>query len=59
MGASTDIPVQHSSRSDAGVGLGVVLPWFRPNVAVGLADGISGIDTSAFTDVYSYASVRD
>ena len=56
VGGSTEIPVQHFARSDAGVGLGVVMPWFQPTMAVGLADGIGEIDTAALTDVYSYSS---
>ena len=56
VGGPTEIPVQHFSRGDAGVGLNAVLPWFRPTVAVGLADGVGEIDTSALFDVYSYAS---
>jgi putative intracellular protease/amidase len=55
-GGSTKIPVQHFARSDAGVGLGAVMPWFQPTLAVGLADGIGEIDTAALTDVYSYSS---
>ncbi len=56
IGGPTEIPIQHFSRGDAGVGLGAVLPWFRPTLAVGLADGVGEIDTSALFDVYSYAS---
>jgi putative intracellular protease/amidase len=56
MGGPTEIPIQHFSRADAGVGLGAVLPWFRPTLAVGLSDGVGEIDTAALTDVYSYAS---
>jgi hypothetical protein len=56
VGGSTEIPVQHFARSDAGVGLGAVMPWFQPTMAVGLADGIGEIDTAALTDVYSYSS---
>ena len=52
----TDIPIQHFSRGDAGVGLNAVLPWFQPTLAVGLADGVGEIDTTALFDVYSYAS---
>lgn len=52
----TEIPVQHFSRGDVGVGLGAVLPWFRPTLAVGLTDGVGEIDVAALTDVYSYAS---
>ncbi len=52
----TDIPIQHFSRGDAGVGLNAVLPWFRPTLAVGLTDGVGEIDTAALSDVYSYAS---
>jgi putative intracellular protease/amidase len=55
-GGPTEIPVQHFSRSDAGVGLSAVLPWFQPTLAVGLVDGVGEIDTSALSDVYSYAS---
>ena len=56
-GGPTDIPIQHFSVSDAGVGLNAVLPWFRPTLAVGLADGVGEIDTAALFDVYSsYAS---
>ena len=56
IGSPTEIPIQHFSRGDAGVGLGAVLPWFQPTLAIGLADGVGEIDTSALTDVYSYAS---
>jgi putative intracellular protease/amidase len=56
IGSPTDIPIQHFARSDAGVGLGAVLPWLQPTLAVGLTDGVGEIDTAAFTDVYSYAS---
>ena len=56
IGGPTEIPIQHFSRADAGVGLGAVLPWFQPTLAVGLADGVGEIDTSALFDVYSYAS---
>ena len=56
IGGPTEIPIQHFSRGDAGVGLGAVLPWFQPTLAVGLADGVGEIDTSALFDVYSYAS---
>jgi hypothetical protein len=56
VGSPTEIPVQHFSRSDVGVGLGAVLPWFQPTLAVGLTDGVGEIDTAALTDVYSYAS---
>ena len=56
VGGSTEIPVQHFARSDAGVGLGAVMPWFQPTMAVGLADGIGEIDTAALADVYSYSS---
>lgn len=52
----TEIPVQHFSRGDAGVGMNAVLPWFQPTMAVGLADGVGEIDTTALFDVYSYAS---
>jgi putative intracellular protease/amidase len=55
-GGSTDIAIQHFSPHDAGVGLNAVLPWFRPTLAVGLADGVGEIDTAALFDVYSYAS---
>ena len=56
IGGPTEIPVQHFSRGDIGVGLGAVLPWFQPTLAVGLADGVGEIDVSALSDVYSYAS---
>lgn len=56
VGAPTEIPIQHFARSDAGVGLGAVMPWFQPTLAVGLTDGIGEIDTAALTDVYSYSS---
>jgi putative intracellular protease/amidase len=56
IGGPTEIPVQHFSRSDVGVGLGVVLPWFEPTLAVGLADGVQETDVAALSDVYSYAS---
>jgi putative intracellular protease/amidase len=56
IGGPTKIPIQHFSRSDAGVGLSAVLPWFQPTLAVGLADGVGEIDTAALADVYSYAS---
>jgi putative intracellular protease/amidase len=56
VGGPTEIPVQHFARSDAGVGMGVVMPWFQPTLAVGLADGVGEIDTAALTDTYSYAS---
>ena len=56
IGDPTDIPVQHFSPGDVVVGLGAVLPWFQPTLAVGLADGVGEIDTSALSDVYSYAS---
>ena len=57
LGGPTEIPIQHFSSDDVvGVGLGAVLPWFQPTLAVGLADGVSEIDLSALTDVYSYAS---
>jgi putative intracellular protease/amidase len=57
IGGPTEIPIQHFSSDDVvGVGLGAVLPWFQPTLAVGVADGVSEIDLSALTDVYSYAS---
>jgi putative intracellular protease/amidase len=56
IGGPTAIPIQHFSRGDAGVGLGAVLPWFQPTLGVGLTDGVGEIDTSALTEVYSYAS---
>jgi transcriptional regulator GlxA family with amidase domain len=52
----TQIPTQHFSLGDAGVGLSAVLPWFQPTLAVGLFDGVGEIDTTALFDVYSYAS---
>jgi transcriptional regulator GlxA family with amidase domain len=55
-GEPTDIPIQHFSSGDAGVGLNAVLPWFQPTLAVGLADGVGEIDATALVDVYSYAS---
>jgi putative intracellular protease/amidase len=55
-GGPTAIPVQHFSLGDAGVGLSAVLPWFQPTLAVGVADGVGEIDTTALFDVYSYAS---
>jgi transcriptional regulator GlxA family with amidase domain len=56
-GGPTEIPIQRFSFSDAGAGLNAVLPWFRPTLAVGLADGVGEIDTAALFDVYgSYAS---
>jgi hypothetical protein len=56
IGGPTEIPIQHFTSGDVGVGLGAVLPWFQPTLAVGLADGVSEIDISARSDVYSYAS---
>ena len=55
-GGATEIPIQHFSRSDASVGLNAVLPWFGPTLAVGLADGVGEIDTTALFEVYSCAS---
>jgi putative intracellular protease/amidase len=55
-GGPTEIPIQHFSRGDAGVGLNAVLPWFQPTLVVGLADGVGEIDTTALFDVYSYSS---
>lgn len=55
-GGSNEIPIQHFSLSDASIGLNLVLPWFQPTLAVGLADGVGEIDTAALFDVYSYAS---
>ena len=54
--APNEIPIQRFSRGDAGVGLNAVLPWFQPTLAVGLADGVGEIDTTALFDVYSYSS---
>ena len=45
IGGPTEIPIQHFSSGDVGVGLGAVLPWFQPTLAVGVADGVSEIDT--------------
>jgi putative intracellular protease/amidase len=55
-GGPTEIPIQHFSRGDVGVGLNAVLPWFRPTLAVSLTDGVGEIDTTALFDVYSYSS---
>ncbi len=40
IGGPTEIPIQHFSSDDVGVGLGAVLPWFQPTLAVGVADGV-------------------
>jgi hypothetical protein len=45
-----------SSGVGVSVGIGAVLPWFQPTLAVGLAGGVSEIDLSALTDVYRHAS---
>jgi putative intracellular protease/amidase len=53
---STAIPEQHFSASDLGVGLDQVLPWGRPTLAVGLADGSGEIDVAAAFEVYSMSA---
>lgn len=34
IGGPTEIPIQHFSSADVGVGLGALLPWFQPTLAV-------------------------
>jgi putative intracellular protease/amidase len=53
---STGIPVQRFTVSDLGVGLDHVLPWWRPVVGVGLADGSGEIDVAAAFEVYSMSA---
>jgi putative intracellular protease/amidase len=50
------IPEQRFSLSDLGPGLDHVLPWGRPVVAVGLADGSSEIDVAAAFEVYGMSA---
>lgn len=52
----TEIPVQQFALADAGVGLNVVLPWFRPTVGVALADGVGEVDAVAPFEVASYSA---
>lgn len=53
---STAIPAQHFAVSDLPVGLNAVLPWGRPTVGVGLADGVGEIDAAAAFEVYSMSA---
>jgi putative intracellular protease/amidase len=53
---STAIPAQHFAVSDLPVGLNTVLPWERPVVGVGLADGVGEIDAAAAFEVYSMSA---
>jgi putative intracellular protease/amidase len=56
LGGPTSIPVQRFQPTDVGVGLNVVLPWFRPTVGVALADGVGEVDAVAPFEVGSYSS---
>jgi putative intracellular protease/amidase len=53
---SAAIPDQHFGLSDLPVGLDHVLPWGRPVVGVGLADGGGEIDLTAAFEVYSMSA---
>jgi hypothetical protein len=52
----TAIPAEHFALSDLPVGLNHVLPWGRPVIGVGLADGVGEIDVAAAFEVYSTMS---
>ena len=38
------------------LGLNALLPWFKPTLALALADGVNEIDAVAPVEVYSYSS---
>lgn len=46
----------HFTLSDWPVGLGWVVPWFRPTIGVFLTDGISELDTTAVFEVWSQSA---
>jgi len=54
--ASAAIPDQHFALSDLPVGLDHVLPWGRPVIGVGLANGSGEIDVAAAFEVYSMSA---
>jgi hypothetical protein len=53
---TTAIPAEHFALSDLPVGLNHALPWARPTIGVGLADGVGEIDVAAAFEVYSTMS---
>lgn len=50
--APTAIPEQHATLADLPGRLGVALPWFKPTVGIGVADGVGEIDLAAAFEVY-------
>jgi putative intracellular protease/amidase len=56
LNSPTAIPAEHFALRDLPVGLNHVLPWARPVIGVGLADGVGEIDVAAAFEVYSTMS---
>ena len=50
------IPDQHFTAGDATLALAATLPWLRPDVAVGLSDGVGEIDVAAALEVYNLSA---
>jgi transcriptional regulator GlxA family with amidase domain len=42
-----DIPQERFTAGDRSLALGATLPWLRPDVAIGLTDGVGKIDVAA------------
>jgi putative intracellular protease/amidase len=53
---TTSIAADHFTGSDWPVGLGYVMPWFRPTVGVALRDGVGELDATAAFEVYSQSA---
>jgi transcriptional regulator GlxA family with amidase domain len=51
----TRMPVQSFGTEDTDVLLNTAFPWFRPNVAVELTEGVGEIDAAALFEVYTYS----
>ncbi len=49
---TADIPHQRFTTGDLSLDLGHTLPWSRPDVAIGLTDGVGEIDVAAALEVY-------
>jgi transcriptional regulator GlxA family with amidase domain len=52
-GASPAITAQSFDASDLPLGLNAVIPWFRPTIGIGLANGVGEIDVAAAFEVFN------
>jgi hypothetical protein len=56
---TTAIVEDHFAANDWPVGLGFVMPWFRPTVGIALNSGVGELDATAAFEVYSQSAAAD